>query len=502
MKRRGFTPNIRTYATMLNGLARIDDWHTHSKQLENAHSLFQSYQEYVHGIKAEYPGSRDINVVPWNSYMFILGRAGLHQKLFDTYYLFDNEGPLTPDQYTYTTMFTTLFDRRDTGEIGEGPRAQNASDAKVLWRRMLKDSERLNFPIDSPVIASVLRVLNRGRPSDQLLAFDIVREYLGFCKPGEPPTEPKVPLNLILFQIVLELCNYSRKFRLCIHWTQLIMDKAMDPRSPESEILARSHMEQMFTAYASMAAMGSLNESEQALEALQWMIKESVIGSKPPGQLKPSLHTFGLVMMACWRCGDWASASRTFELVTGLSAESFKDGGNYNPHMKLGGQGLTPNSVVTSSMVRAAVASGDLANMRQCLRMVSYYGEEAIFSIGKDLLTDQSKRHTKRLKKDHVFYNTKLAYALVDCVNQVIPKSNAEEPEEEEGNSSIDAEEKEQWLALRSKAKEIAKGDPRTGYVPGLEQQILGSARGLAATDSRIDFTMMSRTGRGQNRRM
>lgn len=498
MKRRGFSPNLRSFSTLFSGYAQIEDWSKFSKQLDNLHSLFGEYLEFAKSLDPSDPQVMQYRNHPLNMYIHILGAAKLHQKIFDVYFSLDVDGPLTPDNYTYTTMFNALFERKESPVPDVDVSTQNALDARVLWRRLLKDSEKFNFPVDSHIIIGLLKVLSRGRPTDYILAFDIIRDYLGLVKPGETPIEPKVKLTPFLFQTVLELCNYSKKHRLCIHWAQQIMDRSSDENAPPT-MLTRTNMEQVFHAYASLSAMGSLNEGEQALEVLNWMVKQYVVNPELGQALKPSLHTYGLVMMACWRGGDWSSASRIFELITGLSAKSFLDGED-RPLTRLYSKGLQPNCVISACLVRAAIRSRDRVNMRQCLRMLSHFGEENMYSMGV-LPLDASQKHVKRLQKDHYYYVGILANSLIDCVSAVFRGEHSGKADEDRGKNPMTKAEGDSWAELRKKAKAVMRGQTTYAYVPVLEEQPLGSVKGLAAANSRVDFELMSRHSGGANRR-
>ena len=45
--------------------------------------------------------------------------------------------------------------------------------------------------IDDYIIAPIIQILYRGSPSDQLMAFELIRTYLGLSKPGEPEVKGK-----------------------------------------------------------------------------------------------------------------------------------------------------------------------------------------------------------------------------------------------------------------------------------------------------------------------
>ena len=134
MKRRGFVPNCRTYQHMLQGYAHIRNWDLHPKQLENAHKIFRSYEERMRALQKEDPRHPELNSSPYTCYIEILSSARLYQEMFDVYNSMDEEGPLSPNHYTFSTLLHMLAVRRTLGDNSRGDKIQeqNASDAKLI----------------------------------------------------------------------------------------------------------------------------------------------------------------------------------------------------------------------------------------------------------------------------------------------------------------------------------------------------------------------------------
>ena len=72
---------------------------------------------------------------------------------------------------------------------------------------------------------------------------------------------------------------------------------------------------------------------------------------------------------------------------------------------------------------------------------------------------------------------------------------------EDTDKAVITPEEKERWLALKRVAKETLRTQPKFTHVPRLEEQLLGSRRGLEATNSHVDFELMNRHSGGSPHR-
>ncbi|THH02432.1 hypothetical protein EW026_g427 [Hermanssonia centrifuga] len=512
MKRRGLKPNLRTFVTILTGYSRIDDWDTHTKQLANVHTLFDNYKQFVEAVREQDSRSPDISRVPYILYIKILGDATLYQKMFDVFYAMDQEGPLSPDHFIYATLLHAIADRRVLSEGSQEPvSVQNASDAKLVWKQMVKASEKLGFPIDAYALTGVLKALSGGRPTDQLLAFDIVRDYVGLSKPGETALPTKVPLNDFILQVVLGLCIVTRKYRLCMHYFQQVIDRPTKPG--QERIITWRHMEQVLRAYVAIAALGSMGEANQALETLEWMLREEIKDPNSGYKIRPRLETYGLVLSACWRGADWVSATRTFELMTGYNGKDFRDGKTGAPRMekRSKGRNIMPNSAVLSTLARAAVASKDRANMRQCLRIIDHLqGAEFFVNVNE---TRKGEAHPNELVtkamirgkwevKDRIFYNLKLASAIVELTDNATPKGKSRarlEAAEGEGVEDkgyvISANEEQQWTALKMKAKDYIKRTPapRPGSIPIMEKEPLGPAKFITNTDNQVEYQMTHR---------
>ena len=87
MKRRGFVPNGSTYATLLKGYSQIteEQWPQYTQQLENVHKAFEGFMAFADTVKHKNPTPTELNNTATTHYFIILGRAGLHQRLFEVF---------------------------------------------------------------------------------------------------------------------------------------------------------------------------------------------------------------------------------------------------------------------------------------------------------------------------------------------------------------------------------------------------------------------------------
>ena len=491
MKRRGFQPTTRTYDLLLDGLSRIDNWEGHSVQFRNAQAVWQSFLRRIENLKKTHPGHEEITSNPAAFYVSILAANDEYNAMFDVLNNLDQEGPFSPNEFIYFKIFKAIYNRArlspgDKEHVGY----RNASDIKLVWKDLTKREAKGSKLVSGPVLAYVIKGLVRGRPADQLYAFDIVHDYLGLSKPGEEAPQRKVEVDSIVLDNVLLLCLHMQKYRLCIHYVQQIIDDAIaNNRRP---VVTRIHMDKVLQSYAAMTVAGSVGESDRAVETIEWMHKYHALG----WDVQPRAGTYGWGLMSCWRGGDWASAARITELRMGCHAEDFADGSKTSSSPRLDrrtrGDMTPPNAQDMSCMLRAALASGDVANMRQCLRMATYFGglhsSDGTKYMDVYLSQDQLQRtapSSAASKRGDTFYSAKVASTLANVLTHVL----------EGTDPAADTSEMKAWRELRARAKRILREStkPRVG-TPSLELEPLGSAGHLEAVDQFVEQDLLTRS--------
>lgn len=414
MKRRGFSPTTRTYQTFFNGLSRIEDWSIHPKQLTNAHSLYDAYQSHVSSIKKHDPNSPELLITPLAGYIRILGNAGRYQEVFDVYYAMDKEGPLSPNQFIFTAMFKAIVAAKNS--VSEGS-AKVAADARLLWNQMAKASTRSpGFPIDSFSIVAALTALSGGNQVDHDLAFQLTATYFGLI-----PDKPKslhgiLPLQPESFAVILRLCNQTKRYEVGSQFLRQV--RRRQEETGAVSIIDRLHVEEVLRGEL---ASGGSNVAYHALETLEWMLREEIIGANGP-KIRPALSTYNIVAQACQRDADWKSATRTFDLMTGYHSHDFMDGSvTDKPRQDKRGPGRSffPNSEFMSWMVRTALATRNSANIRQSLRMVNSLGFDTILGAQG---TGELKNTTNKILKNKAFFGSKFASAVAEAVEFILDK--------------------------------------------------------------------------------
>jgi hypothetical protein len=475
-------------------MARIGDFSSMTLQLENAHSVYNAFVKHIEAVKEIDLNHNEIRTEPVAFYLRILGHAGEYNKLFEVFNSLDESGRFSAGEFIYSKMFTAIAERKT---LSPGDKEvvsyRNASDAKLLWKKMMTVYERDPSVLTTQVTTGFLKAVSRGRPSDHLFAYDIIRDNLGLAKPGEIAPPPRIELNGLCLDLIISLCLFTQKYRLCIHYYRQVI--ARPPIPGKRSIIDFGNMEKILLANAQMTLAGSFSESSQAVELIEWM-HEQVAAGESREVMQPRLNTYTWALMACWRGGDWASTTRIVELMSGCHAEDFTDQNKGKcPTLDARSKGLNikPDNRAMSCVVRAALASGDLHNMRQCLRMLSFFRESAGESLVEDYLGESAIRHADRLKHLKTeYYDIKFLSTLKELLGEVLADPDMD---------NLSSEEKT-WRALLQETKRIIRHSPKPKQVtPLVEQEPLGSASRLAATAAFVEYEMAARTTKSSSTR-
>lgn len=446
MKRRGIKPTSRTYSTLLKGYSEIEDWSNLHLQMQNVYSIYDQVQAYFENLKGRRDqAAEELNNIPYNLLIEIFGKAQEYRRMFDVYNSMDTKGPLAPNIITFTTLLNAISRRRtlklspqdDSAEDGSPLEVayKNAADARVIWQQVLK----LPDGPDSQCIRSVLVPLSNGRPTDQNLALDIVHEYLGFSRPGEARAPQKVKLHPQILALAMSIANKTAQYRATIYYLEQILD------SKHRKVLAREHMELVIESHAALASSDS-GEAGQALEILEWMLRESALPQSHAeesglgNQVKPALRTFDLVALACFYGGDWKSICRTFELFSGQEVDSFRGDVRGKPRLVVRDTQAWPSGRFMACFLRTASKTGDLENIRLALNVYQFY-ELVLASI-----LDPDKYSGDSLEDVSAQRRRTHAESLANGFISVIP--HALESEKDKASKS-------RWSAWLEKAKKF-----------------------------------------------
>lgn len=467
MKRRGFSPNISTFVTMFKGLSQIDGWSCRPKQLANAHALYHYYLDYTRSVKHHDPDNvAQLSLAPLVIYISILGAAGDIQKMFDVYFAMDKDGPHAPDRFVFTAMLRAIANHQKRAGV-TSVRDTDASDAKHVWLQIEKTiQKRPDFELDSRLIAATIQALTHGRPADQNLALDIIDHHLGLTRPSHPdPFKLSPHLNYWTLDAALQVCFATQKFRLCVHFMHLLMDNLDFDRRGVRSLVTRSHIHKLLRAHASLAMFASPHESSQAIDALEWCLKNDGIYNIP--DLRPDVRTYHLVLMTCFRTGDWEGAIKSFQLMTGIQADSFSESEGRAPprvEKQLEGRNLMPTVETMSFIMHTALQTKDNAKALQAFWLSEYVGIDTLLR-GED---------------GEPYYRASFARALTSVVNQLLDDPRTEHRRE--------------WLvSLKTRAQEVVQTIGRTLRS---EKSTLGTLTTLTQEDGAVSFDLVARSSK------
>lgn len=422
MKRRGFVPSFATYLTMLGRYAEIEDLSQRTKQLVQIQSLYEAFEALVEHAQSSDPDAlKDMHNGPFNAYLRCLANAYLYDKMFEVFHSSPSNGPLAANAHTYTTLFQALGERPPReGTSFKESRKQNAADARFLWQNMIRASNDDQVAVDEYLIRTIIRVLSLGSSPDHKLAFSIIHEYLGLAEPTDdlPPKEDapsprqQVQISPQILQSILELCNRTNHFDLCVRYLESVLRRRVDVRQRPD----RSHIMQVLLAHAALAAESRIRrqpdiaQSKAALKLLEWLIQEHILRPNQRSLMTPTLSLYEIVMATCMLVGDWPTAVRVFFLMTGYELESAKDTtSDSEPRMR--SKKLEPNFVVMGYLARIASQLDDREVKKQCvLALVECGGRQF-------LLEDQPLRG--EIKAYTPYYQLKLAEAVMQLHAQL-----------------------------------------------------------------------------------
>lgn len=389
MKRRGFSPDAGTYATLLSGYDRIRDWQSCSKQLENVHNVHNDYFERCANLHPQ-----DFHTSPTSKYISILTQAGQFDRIFDVLDSLKN-----PNAHTFGAVFRALTLRKNTEKLdGLSIAEQNASDAKLLWRRVLDVQSRTGQQIaDAFIVSRVLVLLLRGRESDKRFALEIAQEYAGLPisndidapKPGwktEDPTAVSVA--------VLSLCVSAGEWkRAALYGDELLRLRVPMRRAMVLQLMiAYTNLAKQETETASDAGSTQTDWAKVAVSVIRRMSVEGALKIPRDEDLLPSSRIYELAIQICASSGDWTRACSLFQAITGYDPASFtlsekrlrlrsEDSttkrSEVHTTVPIGDKGQAaqhyPTPVVLLQMLRTAVVSREPRAMLQALQMYTHF---------------------------------------------------------------------------------------------------------------------------------
>ncbi|KAG8742261.1 hypothetical protein FRC10_001748 [Ceratobasidium sp. 414] len=309
MKKRAVRPTMTTFHIFLTAYARAAPEILTSLHLERAEKL---HNDWAHLISSgQNTETKDApRAHPAAAYIDVVANAGAYQKIWDVFYELESQGPLAPNEHVFTSMLIAFTKRAGGADLDkQSVRARNAQDAKLVWRHVLRATERQPFPIDSHLVTAVLRALRHGGESEHELAFGIIGEYLGLPLPGVSapvePSGPKVELNPRALDAALAVCYSAGRPDLTKHYIDTLIYSKSPPRG---NAVTTSAMDHLLSLYATSGS------ALQAQETIEWMLQESALSHGL--DVRPGSGSWALAFRACAKAKDWNTAKSLLDRIT------------------------------------------------------------------------------------------------------------------------------------------------------------------------------------------
>ncbi|KAG8926880.1 hypothetical protein FRC01_008281 [Tulasnella sp. 417] len=459
MKKRGFQPTARTYATIFSGYNQLSETDLTDKQWERVETLWGQYQAYLESLRSQedqdvafHSSSPHDNILaPYVPFLELLGKRGLHDRIMALFEEIEESGLLAHDKYVYTTFLLQVVQRTtlDGKETFDDLRIRNAEDTQIIASKM-----QAAGVIDSFALTAILRGLVKGTEAHHQFGYDLVAATVGDISKPDGLVNSRVPsllkLEHRLLDLILELCCVMRKYDVAIN----LFDGLK--QSPMKRILTRSHVDFALDALAYNAAAaeqatppvpaqsqvdGEPTEtipptdlqsySKRALEVLEYAVIQGY--GDHPMEILPNRATYNRVLVTAWRCGDWASAARAVELMTGLDLTQFRQPRapswfkqNIAPQKSKDKIiGLDAQSL--GYLVRTANKLRDRSAIRVAVRLLDYSGFSTFFSTPRK----GSRRLLQETRTLEGFYQFRLAAAIQESVivlmdGQLTPEQRAD----------------------------------------------------------------------------
>ena len=423
MKRRGFMPNIRTYATLMSGYASVKEWGKLTKQLEFVHSIYGELKEQLETSRdliedcTSETGDSSLVQYPIALYISILGRARKYHKAFDVFNDLDTNGPLAPHPKVYSALLCLSADRVDPDNVEAT--AQAVSDAKYIWRRHMRSLDKQpDHYIEQRSVDAVVKVLSRGEPSDHELMFDILRDICGLPRPGEdrPQGPPKLEPSTFILAEALDGCIAAGRPEMAVHYAQIAMG------SPKLRPLLRVwHLPNLLRAHIALARGGSTSpaRSEDAAAWIEWLMTQGHESDVP------NQHALRNALGLCHHCGDMSSALRIARVAL---------------------EGRTRASLPAKAwayLLRLAIVAPPI-DKRECLELLTRHSS-VLDGWKSDSAFNRSK--ATAFEKDYV--------SLADCIVQLLRAPLALEAAGRP--DTTDVEQCETWSDIRRRAESFLK---------------------------------------------
>ncbi|WWC66413.1 uncharacterized protein I206_100315 [Kwoniella pini CBS 10737] len=479
MKKRGIKPTTRTYSTLLNAYSRMshaddtafnsdiipvknlthsrvtilhDQAQQHVKRCMTASSLLnedlgistsegeiltnrnESFNEF----------EEEINISPTNAYLKYLGRHGLWEEMYTTFISMPQQGQLSPDKVTYTTLFSSLHNIHLARWRSRKSGSTDSEDLKLIdigsisrgiWdqcSRQFYKSSNINSKdqdrrIDNELFNHALRCLIKGRPEDLRLAIKLVNEIWSLPPPSGqsyinesvsdlPKLQPDVQSATSLIQGLL----YTKQSVPAAHYTTLFLS--------DSRIEQEADIHFLKIAISAFSETGDIGGITNILDSYQ-----------PPstGIGGWHLNTWKDALQGARWSSDFNTALRLFKRATQISDKiennspmvTNRDIGEYewttpNGQSKdirgvnwIKPRAISPDIGMLAILLKSAISTNNEA-IKKVLNIITYFGGERLFVV------DSKETHRSDKEKitliDHTPQTINLNYESPKYLGSII----------------------------------------------------------------------------------
>ncbi|KDE03824.1 hypothetical protein MVLG_05708 [Microbotryum lychnidis-dioicae p1A1 Lamole] len=316
MKRRGFAPTTRSFATALRGFASsankakgktgtINKTKTtiaSSATLSRARTIHSQWVTHLNNaLDSEkmtlQHDSDELSVLPTNHFLTFLGNTEKWELLLETFNSLPTSGPLAPNSATYSLVLGFLK--------ALPPSAENFQLAIEIYNRMINTLPPSQ--LDNRTLSVVLSICrDQVRPDDQALGISIVTQIFGLLPLSEThrlddPTTPKPLLRMdsTSFSSVLTLLLKMQRYNLAVEWFDQVRDHG---DRFGNQLIGPQQCELVLQAWAA-------KRGDAGAEALlEWMLAQGI---------EPSMQCYALVIKACWKNVNLSRAYHILSRMTG-----------------------------------------------------------------------------------------------------------------------------------------------------------------------------------------
>ncbi|WWC58647.1 uncharacterized protein I303_101191 [Kwoniella dejecticola CBS 10117] len=447
MKKRGIKPTTRTFSTLLNAYSRTshsgdtafnssimpvkdlthsrvtilhDQAQQHIKRCMTASSLLTEDL----GISTETGESlRDpsitsteyedeIDIAPTNAYLKYLGRHGLWEDMYTAFISMPQQGRLSPDKVTYTTLFASLHNIHvarsraqshswaasyNNAEGATVKRIDIGSVARGIWdqcsRQFSKsDPKDRDRQLDNDLVSHVLRCLIKGRPEDSRQAIRLTDEIWSLPPPNgqstssassSSPQSPKLQPDVQSATSLIQGLLYTKQTVPAAHYATLFL------ANPQIEAEADIHF--LKICISALSDTGDIGRITNILQSYQ-----------PPstGMTGWQLNTWKDALQGARWSGDFPTALTLCKRATQISddvenhspLDSGRAVGDYewttpNGRAKdirgvnwIKPKAIDPDFGLLAILLRSAISTNNEA-IKKVLNIIGHFGGSKTFAV-------------------------------------------------------------------------------------------------------------------------